>query len=190
MFTKPARIAAAGLVLLACSSYAQSGRPERPQVSPKAMVMQRIGMTDVTITYHRPKVNNRVVWGELVPYDKVWRAGANDNTLIEFTDDVKIEGQPLPKGKYSFHIIPKNIDEWTLIFSKKTDGWGSFQYRPEDDALRVDVRTVEAPHEERLLYGFDDLGATKATAFIHWEKRKAPFVIELADHVVEALKAQ
>ena len=96
-----------------------------PDVSQAATVQQQIGVTDVTITYHRPLVNGRKIWGALVPYDKVWRAGANLNTTFDVTWPVSIEGKPLPKGTYGLHMIP-TADSWTIIFSKAAHSWGSF----------------------------------------------------------------
>src|SRR5437667_160428 len=110
-----------------------------PDVSQAAEVKQRIALTDITVKYHRPLVNGRKIWGGLVPYGKVWRAGANENTTIEFSDPVSVEGQPLAKGTYGLHMIP-NPDSWTVIFSKTSTGWGSYSYKQDEDALRVNVK--------------------------------------------------
>src|SRR5881227_2330349 len=110
-----------------------------PDVSQAAEVKQRIALTDITVKYHRPLVNGRKIWGGLVPYGKVWRAGANENTTIEFSDPVSVEGQPLAKGIYGLHLIPGE-NEWTVIFSKNSSSWGSYSYKQKDDALRVDVK--------------------------------------------------
>lgn len=154
----------------------------RIDVSPRAVTAQRIGLYDVTITYYRPGVKGRQIWNtNIVPYGgkpMPWRAGANENTTMEFESDVKIEGKPLPAGKYGFHVIPTDTT-WTLIFNKDNAGWGSFRYKPENDALRVDVTPTEGPHEEWLRYGFDDLTATSATGYLAWEKKRAAFKIEL-----------
>jgi hypothetical protein len=107
-----------------------------------------------------------------------WRAGANENTVISFTHDVKINGNPLPAGSYGFHIFP-NENEWTLIFSKKYTSFGSFFYKEEDDALRIIVTPEEAPFQELLLYGFDEFTNNSANAFLHWEKLKVSFTIEV-----------
>ena len=112
------------------SSYAQENKI---RLSPKASVMQTVGFTDVTIDYSRPGVKGRTIWGALVPYNKVWRAGANEATTINFSTDVTIEGKNLPAGKYGFFTIP-NKDSWTLIFNKVADQWGSFQYNEAEDA--------------------------------------------------------
>src|SRR5215475_6363348 len=125
-------LAVAGLGQIA---FAQSDL-KLPDVSQAAEVKQRIALTDITVNYHRPLVNGRKIWGSLVPYGQVWRAGANENTTIAFSDPVTIEGKPLPKGAYGLHMIP-NENEWTVIFSKNSTSWGSFTYDEKEDALRV-----------------------------------------------------
>ena len=163
------------------------------RLSLNASVTQQLGTdTDITITYCRPGVKGRKIWGELVPYglapgnkyskDKPypWRAGANENTTIAFNKDILIEGQKLPAGKYGIHMIPTEKD-WTIIFSKKNDAWGSFSYDEADDVLRVTVTPVKVPHQEWLVYGFDDLAGTSATAYLQWEMLKVPFKIKLAE---------
>src|ERR1044072_6727966 len=110
-----------------------------PYASQAAQVKQRVGVTDITITYHRPVVNGRKIWGGLVPTGQVWRAGANENTTIEFSTPVSIEGKALPAGTYGLHMIP-NADTWTVIFSKMAVAWGSYTYSQSEDALRVDVK--------------------------------------------------
>lgn len=168
---------------------------QRNQVraSLKAGVMQRLGVdTDITIEYSRPGVKGRTIWGDLVPYglapgnryskDKPypWRAGANENTTIEFSKDVVVEGNKLPAGKYGIHMIPSET-EWIVIFSKNNSSWGSFAYNQEEDALRITVKPVEAPFQEWLMFGFEDLAGKSAVAFLHWEKLKVPFKIEVAE---------
>ncbi|MDM7914857.1 MAG: DUF2911 domain-containing protein [Candidatus Eisenbacteria bacterium] len=113
--------AALTAVALAGASFAAELKLPRP--SPKAQVMQTVGLTDVTITYSRPGVKGRVIWGELVPYDKVWRTGANEATTIAFSSDVKVDGHPLKAGTYSLHTIPTKGD-WTVIFNSKAEQWG------------------------------------------------------------------
>jgi len=176
------------LLILPSTTFAQ-----RNQVRPslKASVMQRIGIdADITIEYSRPGVKGRKIWGELVPYGLApgnkysngkpfpWRAGANENTTIEFSKDVLIEGNKLPAGKYGIHIIPSEKD-WIIIFSKNNSAWGSLSYNQEEDALRVTVTPVKAPHQEWMVFGFEDLAGTSATAYLHWEELKVPFKIEL-----------
>src|SRR3954470_3003088 len=100
-----------------------------PRASQRSVVTQRIGLTDITIAYHRPLVGGRTIFGDVVPYGRVWRAGANDNTTIEFTDPVAIQGHPLPAGRYGVHMIP-GASEWTIAFSTNSTSWGSFSYDP------------------------------------------------------------
>src|SRR5207247_11465180 len=116
---------ATALVLCLASRANSQTDLDLPLASQAAQVKQRVGVTDITITYHRPLVNGRKIWGGLVPFGQVWRAGANENTTIEFSDPVSVEGQPLAKGTYGLHMIP-NPDSWTVIFSKTTTGWGSY----------------------------------------------------------------
>lgn len=138
-----------------------------PRVSQRAVVTQRVGMTDVTVVYHRPQAKGRAVFGEIVPYDEVWRAGANDNTTIEFTDPVTIEGQPLPAGRYGLHMIPSRSD-WTIIFSKNSTSWGSFSYDPKEDALRVKVKPSTTASRDLLTYDFTDVAPDRATLVLEW----------------------
>ena len=138
-----------GLLLLGSLGQAQSFVLDLPRPSQHAVITQRIGITDITINYHRPVVNKRKVWGGLVPYGQVWRAGANENTTIKFTDPVTIEGKPLPKGTYGLHMIPGE-NEWTVIFSKNSTSWGSFTYDQAEDALRVTVKPQAADFHEAL----------------------------------------
>src|SRR3954452_3597086 len=144
-------------VLAVGASVSAQSDLKLPDVSQAAEVKQRIALTDITIKYHRPLVNGRKIWGALVPYGKVWRAGANENTTIEFSDPFSVEGKPLDKGTYGLHMIP-NQDSCTVIFSKTNTGWGSFSYDQKDDALRVDVKTRPlAETEEALEFEFEDL---------------------------------
>jgi hypothetical protein len=107
-----------------------------------------------------------------------WRAGANENTTIELNNEVKIEGTTLAAGKYSIHMIPSETD-WIIIFNKNNDQWGSFSYDESADALRVTVTPVEATFEEFLTYNFGNITENSVVAFLHWEKLKVPFQINL-----------
>ncbi len=163
-----------------------------PDVSQAAEVKQRIALTDITVNYHRPLVNGRKIWGALVPYGKVWRAGANENSTIEFSDDVSVEGKPLPKGRYGLHMIP-NQDSCTVIFSKTNTGWGSYSYDQKDDALRVDVKPKALPQsEEALEYEFEDLKPTSTAVTLKWEKLGIPFNVSVndADQTLKNIQAQ
>ncbi len=168
-------------------------KDNKPRASLKAGVFQRIGVdTDINISYSRPGVKGRKIWGALVPYGMApgdneshnkpfpWRGGANECTTIEFSKDVTVNGNKLPAGKYSIQFIPSEKD-WVVIFNKNTKLWGSFDYDQKDDALRINVTPVEAPFQEWLSYGFDNLAGTSCTAYMRWEKLKVPFNISTAD---------
>ena len=163
-----------------------------PDVSQAAEIKQRIALTDITIKYHRPLVNGRKIWGGLVPYGKVWRVGANENTTIEFSDPVSVEGKPLAKGVYGLHMIP-NQDSWTVIFSKTNTAWGSYSYDQKEDALRVDVKPRPlAENKEALEFDFEDLKPTSTAATMKWEKLGVPFTVSVndADQTLQNIQAQ
>lgn len=148
-----------------------------PRVSQGATVSQSIGLSKVVISYHRPGVKGRVIWGELVPYGQVWRAGANEATTIELSHDALVEGQKLPAGKYAFYAIP-NKDEWTFIFGKKSETWGAYEYNESEDMLRVKVKPAEAANAEWMQFGFDQLTEDSAFVYLHWEKVLVGFSIK------------
>jgi hypothetical protein len=157
---------------------AQATELNLPTISQRAVVTQRIGLTDVTIVYHEPMVGGRELWGKIIPYGKVWRAGANENTTIAFGDDVAVEGKPLAAGTYGLHMIP-NEDHWTIIFSKNSTSWGSFTYDEKEDALRVDVKPQTAEFREALTYTFDDIKPESAAATLRWDKIAVPFHVSV-----------
>jgi len=157
-------------------SGAQSTALTLPRISQGATVTQRVGLTDITLHYHRPLVNGRKVWGGTVPYGAVWRAGANENTTIEFSDPVTIEGKPLAKGVYGLHMIPAE-NEWTVIFSNNSTSWGSFSYDQKEDALRVTVKPQASDFREALAYDFDNVTPDSTVVALHWEKLAVPFKV-------------
>src|SRR5262245_21830943 len=187
-------------------------KPIRP--SQKASVMQTIGVTDITITYSRPAVKGRTIFADapasmeerakgeatldnqnerkpgepIVPYNHVWRAGANEATMFQVTDDVLINGQPLKAGTYSMHTVPGK-DEWTVIFNSDAGQWGSFTYDNKKDVLRVKTKPQAASDsQEWLMYSFDPVSENSATVNIRWEKVRIPFTVEVKD--VKALWRQ
>jgi len=162
---------------------AQSMVLDLPRGSQRAEVSQRIGITDIAIQYHRPLAKDRKIWGDLVPYGAVWRAGANENTTISFSDPVLIEGKPLDKGTYGLHMIP-NADQWTIIFSKNSTSWGSFTYDQAEDALRVTVKPTTADMHNALTYDFDQLQPDSAVVELEWEKIAVPFKVSVDVHGV------
>jgi hypothetical protein len=167
----------------------------------KTTVTERIGITDVTINYSRPGVKGREnkIWGQLIPVGYAdlglgdtkaipWRAGANENTTIEFTSDVTIEGQPLPAGKYGL-FIAYDPSESTVIFSRSSTAWGAFFYSPQDDALRIKVKPVPLDYEvEWLRYEFTDEKENSATIALQWEKLSIPFKVEV-DYIKTQLES-
>ncbi|HEX8190281.1 MAG TPA: DUF2911 domain-containing protein [Pyrinomonadaceae bacterium] len=197
--------AAAALVVLACAcavADAQGVRTPRP--SQKASVTQTVGVTDLTITYSRPGVKGRKIWGDppagaatgtatlddarsraegavIVPYGHVWRTGANEATTFTVTDDVLVNGQPLKAGTYSLHTIPGK-DEWTIIFNSDPGQWGSFTYDEKKDVLRVKARPETAPDsQEWLAFQVDPEGESSARVNIRWERLRVPFTVEVKD---------
>lgn len=160
----------------------------------KSEVTQYLGLVKVTVTYNSPNVEGREIWGKLVPFGLTnlnfamsteanpspWRAGANENTTISFSNDVEIEGKPLKAGLYGFHIIPGTA-EATIIFSNTTNAWGSFFYLPSQDALRVTVKPVPCEFNEWLTYEFVDRQQNSATAQLKWEKTAVPFKITVSN---------
>jgi len=141
-------LALATLIAFECVLGAQASRQSAllklPDASPAASVAQRIGITDITIASHRPLVRGRKIFGGLVAYGQVWRAGANQNTTTEFTDPVSIEGQSLRKGIYGLHLVPGE-GSWVVIFSKNSSSWGSFTVLGSQSQLHDFARGLQAP---------------------------------------------
>jgi len=169
---------AAGLAVLATAAAAQQQPLTTPRPSPNASVSQTIGITEVTLHYSRPGVKGRAIWGGLVPYGQVWRTGANENTTISFSTPVKIEGHDLPAGLYGLQTIP-TAGDWTVIFSKDAQLWGAFDYKPEHDALRVQVKPAPADFQERMGFEVTDLTDSSARVVLRWEKLQVAFKIEV-----------
>lgn len=179
-------IVVSGLLSVISLCRAQTVMLDLPRQSQHAVVTQRIGITDITVNYHRPLVNSRQIWGKVVPYGEVWRAGANENTTLTFTDPVTIEGQPLDKGTYGLHMIPGE-NQWTVIFSKISTAWGSFSYKQDEDALRVTVKPQAAEFHDALTYDFDDVKPDSAVVTLRWEKVAVPFKVAVnVNDIVEA----
>ena len=166
------------LSLITTLCHAQSQELNLPRQSQRAVVTPALGITDITVNYHRPLANGRKVWGGLVPYGQVWRAGANENTTIQFTDDVTIEGKPLAAGTYGLHMIP-NENEFTVIFSKMSTAWGSFSYKQDEDALRVSVKPSPRRGNNALRYDFDQLKPDSAVLTMTWDKVAVPINISV-----------
>ena len=204
------RFSFAAVLILLGATFATAQAPAQYKplyASQKASVMQTIGVTDVTITYYRPAIKGRTIFAEappsmetrakgdatldnqnerkagepIVPYNHVWRAGANDATVFQVTDDVLINGQPLKAGTYSLSAIPGK-DEWTIIFNNDYGQWGAFSYDTKKDALRVNAKPKAAPESQELLaYNFDPVTANTAVVNLRWEKVTVPFTVEVKD---------
>ncbi|WP_166963367.1 DUF2911 domain-containing protein [Yeosuana marina] len=173
--------------VLSLNTFAQLNTPRGSQ---RASVSQRVGITDITINYSRPIVNGREIWGKLVPYGMnnlgfgtakaaPWRAGADENTTITFTDNVMVEGKPIQGGTYGFFVEVKPDNKATIILSKDANAWGSFFYDKNNDVLRADVVTNDVPHKELLTYEFNTVTPTSASVSLIWDKKEIPFTIEV-----------
>ena len=165
------------LLALALALPAAAQNLTLPLVSPHATVSQTVGLTEITVDYHRPSVNGRELWGVLVPYGEVWRAGANQNTTVTFSQAVTVEGEPLAAGTYGLHMIPGE-EAWAVAFSRASSSWGSFTYDPNEDALRVTVTPRPAPFfAEQLAYAFSGVGRDGATLSLHWGDLEVPLAV-------------
>ena len=172
-------IAAMSLALLmALPVAAQERSNDSAKASPNASVSQTIGTTQVTLTYGRPSVNERTIFGGLVPYDEVWRTGANESTAITFSDDVLIEGEEVSAGTYSLYTLPSE-DSWNIIINDKLS-WGT-QYDMSEDVLRVEVDSEESFFVEQMLIYFEDISAESGNMVIHWADTRVEVQIEPAN---------
>ncbi|WP_366182599.1 DUF2911 domain-containing protein [Flavobacterium ovatum] len=152
------------------SQFAMEAQIKTPQQSPKAVLNQQVGLTDVEVVYSRPSARGRNVYGNLVPFGKLWRTGANENTLISFSDDVVIDGKTLPKGKYALYTIP-NIQSWDVIFYKTTDNWGTPKaYDEANVALKAKAKEIALPQSvETFTIGINGLDNDSANLDLAWE---------------------
>jgi tetratricopeptide (TPR) repeat protein len=162
-----------------------------PDASPAATVSQTVGLTDITIAYHRPAVNKRKIWGGLVPYGEVWRAGANQNTTITFSSPVTVGGKTLAAGTYGLHMLPTEKD-WSIIFSSVSSAWGSFSYDAKEDLARSPASPKQADFEERLEYRFEDPTDNSVDVVLQWDKLSVsfPITIDTKAVVFASIKAQ
>jgi tetratricopeptide (TPR) repeat protein len=162
-----------------------------PDASQHAVVMQQVGMCDIKIDYHRPGVKGRQIWGALVPYSQVWRAGANENTTISFSKDVIIAGEIVPAGIYGLHMIPTETN-WTIILNRDYRAWGSFFYVEANDLMRFTVTPQSTEFQEWLIYSFDEVTPSSTTALLKWDKLSIPFKIEIDLHkqILEEMAVQ
>jgi len=168
-------LAASLLTLAALPARAQL---ELPRVSPAATVTQTIATTDFTVKYSRPGVKGRVIWDDLVPYDKVWRTGANEATTFKTSGNVTIGGQTLPAGTYALFTVPGR-DTWTVGFNTQAEQWGAFDHDSTKDALKIQVKPTEAPFEEWMRFSFENLGNKSGDLVLRWEKLAVAIPIQV-----------
>ncbi len=162
------KLAIASFLAIATTASVQA--QELPKPSPSATVTQTVGLTDITVVYSRPAVKGRAIWGELVPFGELWRAGANKATKFSTTAEIKIEHRALPAGDYSVFIIPQNEGEWTVIFNKETELWGAGDYNEEMDQLRIEVMPKKLPYiTENLEFHFTKVEMGSAVFSMNWE---------------------
>ena len=166
--------------------------------SPAAVISQTIGISTVNVNYSRPSVKNREIWGALVPYGwnvqsfgtgnpAPWRAGANENTVIRFSQDVKVEGKPVPAGEYGLFFIINKDNFGEVVLSKDHRSWGSFFYDAKNDQLRSNIQLRNIPNTELLTYDFINLTKNSAELVLNWEKKQFPVKLEYAvDDIVMA----
>src|SRR5690242_12654679 len=186
------------VILVSTNLYAQ-GVITTPRVpSPAAMVSQTIGISTVTVKYSRPSVKNREIWGALVPYgynvqafgagnEAPWRAGANENTVIELSDPATIEGQSIPAGSYGLFFVINKDNTGEVVLSKNYTSWGSFWYDAKEDEMRAKIQLRDIPATERLTYNFVNVTKNSAELVLDWEKKEFPVKIEFAvDSIVMA----
>ncbi|MEQ8423774.1 MAG: DUF2911 domain-containing protein, partial [Cyclobacteriaceae bacterium] len=176
-------------LLISVSTSAQNVTIPRP--SQYATITQRVGISDITITYHSPSVSERAIWGGLVPYDQIWRAGANENTTISFTHDAKIEGKDVKAGTYGLFMMPKQ-DKVLLFLSRYSQSWGTNYPKEDELVLNASVKYQEIPVQEWLSYDFIDRGGNEVTAVLRWEKKQIPFKIsfDVPNIVIENMRAE
>ncbi|MFV8441720.1 DUF2911 domain-containing protein [Flavobacterium sp. LB2P44] len=162
------------------ANFTIEAQVKTPQSSPKATIMQTVGLTDVEINYSRPCARGRAVFGNLIPFGKVWRTGANENTTVSFSDDVVIDGKTLKKGKYSLYTIPK-IESWEIIFYKTTDNWGNpEEWKEENVALRATVKPETLNRSvETFTIGISNLDNNFAFLEMYWENSYAALKFEV-----------
>lgn len=163
-----------------------------PDASPRCWVGHRVGITDILVEYGSPQMRDREIWGKLVPYGRVWRAGANENTVISFSDTVRINGSLLPSGRYGLHVLPEKEGEWTVIFSKNYTSWGSFTYSQSEDALRVRTKPTENVQNDWLKFEFTYPTDEAVTLSLVWEKVRisVPIEVEVSKTVVRKFRQE
>jgi len=171
-------ICRAAILACLCSATAWSQQLQLPAKSPGAMVKQTVGLTDITVEYSSPAVRGRKIWGAVVPYGQVWRTGANAATKVTFSKDVTIGTTAVPAGSYAFFAIP-TATTWTLILNKVSVQGGAFNYKKEEDLLRIDVKPTAIPMREHLAYLIQNFTDDTANIDLEWEKLRVSLPVTL-----------
>ncbi|WP_311327208.1 DUF2911 domain-containing protein [Capnocytophaga sputigena] len=178
-------------ILTSCISYAQNF--SYPMASPRQVITQQFSVSQVTVDYGRPSVRGRKIFGELVPYGKVWRAGANQATSISFLQPVKVGGKPVKKGDYAIFITPEQ-HQWKIVLNYDADAWGAYSYDPNENAIEFTVPVIQTKDlQESLEFSFESLSNEKLNLIIRWEYTKVEIPIEIdkketIDKIIEQLK--
>lgn len=191
MFRVRTLLLAAVAVVVGAPLAAQMPVVAAPRESPSASVSQVVGMSTVRVSYARPSVKSRVIWGGQVPYGEVWRAGANENTVLEVNTAFTVGGTRLPAGRYGLHTIP-TATTWTVMLSRQANAWGSFSYNPAEDAVRFTVTPATAPHQEMLVYQLDPTNDSTLAVTLRWEKLAVsfPLTVPTTQVVIDTLRQQ
>ncbi|WP_051203223.1 DUF2911 domain-containing protein [Hugenholtzia roseola] len=177
------------IAALPCLLLVETAAQELPRQSALAITKQKVGLTDITLTFGRPNVRGRKgkIWGKLIPYDQLWRAGANECTTIEASTDIIFGGKKLPAGRYSFFVVPRKKGTWTVILNTDTQLWGTEGYDNKKDTLRIEVKPEKTHFIETLVFFFDAISTDEASLILGWESKRIVIPIQV-DTVKYALK--
>lgn len=188
----PLALALGGALMVSTAAFADTAKIEFPAASPLCTMKQRVGLTDVEISYSRPGVKGRKIFGDMIPYGKVWRTGANAATKLVFSTDVKLNGHEVPAGTYALMTIPGK-DEWTVIINKGAEQWGSYKYDEKNDVVRFQVKPVEIAHSlETLTFDIENIKDESADIDLVWATTKVPIKLEVnfVDKLTKQIEAE
>ena len=188
--SRRALVSLAGVLLAGAAVAQEAPKLVLPRPSPYATVKQTVGLTDITVAYSSPAVKGRKIWGEVVPWDEVWRAGANECSKVTFSTAVTIGGKSVAAGSYCIFLLPTRSG-WTFILNKDTAQWGAYAYKPENDVLRVPATATSIPARERLAFEVLDFGDGGGTLALEWDTLRVGVKFELAtrEAVLASIKA-
>ncbi len=188
-FASAAVLAVLLLVTLQPEAVAQERASELPRLSPSASVGQMIGITEVTVTYGRPSVRGREVFGELVPFDRVWRTGADEATVIQFADPVTVGGAEIAPGAYALFTIPGE-EEWTVILNDEPNQWGAYNYETDRNVHTFTVTPEAASFRELMTFTFDGVTSNEATLTLHWDELRVPIPLAVDTEALVVAQAE